>query len=249
MAHTDAYRDVRAWLVEHTASDPVGFLTSVQRAFDSVRVTYLSGSLADGGFRIAEIRHVPQRERQRLARGLKEQRNLPLVATLISHLAPTAANLAVLRGKSVAHQGSDAREELSPDIIYPLASHPGRHACLIVSPGLDGPDLDAWRDAHDHEIAHLGTLFHAVFASTAEPEKLTIGPSVRLTRRETETLAWIAAGKGYWETAIIMGITERTVRYFMSNARRKLDVVNNAQAVAEAAWQGLIPRMTDPKET
>jgi LuxR family transcriptional regulator, quorum-sensing system regulator SinR len=35
------------------------------------------------------------------------------------------------------------------------------------------------------------------------------------------------------------------VRYFMANARHKLDVVNNAQAVAEAVWQGIIPRLSD----
>ncbi|KQW29710.1 hypothetical protein ASE36_09445 [Rhizobium sp. Root274] len=66
-----------------------------------------------------------------------------------------------------------------------------------------------------------------------------------LTPRECETLAWIAAGKSYWEAAIILGITERTVRYFMANARNKLDVVNNAQAVAEAVWLGLIPRLAE----
>ena len=40
---------------------------------------------------------------------------------------------------------------------------------------------------------------------------------------------------------MILGITERTVRYFMANARRKLNVVSNTQAVAEAAWRGLLP--------
>ena len=36
-------------------------------------------------------------------------------------------------------------------------------------------------------------------------------------------------------------------RDFMANARQKLDVVNNAQAVAEAVWRGLIPRLVEPE--
>ncbi|WP_280113369.1 helix-turn-helix domain-containing protein [Rhizobium sp. PDO1-076] len=62
----------------------------------------------------------------------------------------------------------------------------------------------------------------------------------RLTPREIETLSWVAAGKSYWEIAVILGITERTVRFFMSNARRKLNVVTNPQAVAEALWRKLV---------
>lgn len=248
MAHTDAYREVRSWLQDQPASDPLGFISRLQTAFDCLRVTYLSGALADGAFQIAELRHVPPRERPRLSRGLTEQRNLPLVATVISHLAPAGVDLSRLRAKPVNPEDLHQDDEVVLDIIYPLPNHPGRHACVILSPNLRDFTLDQWRDAHDHEIAHLAMLFHAGFVSTAKPEKPSNGTDVRLTRRERETLAWIAAGKSYWETAIIMGITERTVRYFMSNARRKLDVVNNAQAVAEAAWRDLIPRLTDPGE-
>jgi len=53
-------------------------------------------------------------------------------------------------------------------------------------------------------------------------------------------LSWGAAGNNYWELAVILGITERTVRFFMSNARRKLNVMTNPQAVAEALWRKLI---------
>ena len=63
-----------------------------------------------------------------------------------------------------------------------------------------------------------------------------------ITPREREVLRWSAAGKSYWEIAVILGISERTVRFFMSNARQKLNVVSNTQAVAEAVWRGLIPQ-------
>ncbi len=86
---------------------------------------------------------------------------------------------------------------------------------------------------------------HARLAKSTPQKPQRRRSKTLLTRRETETLAWIAAGKSYWEAAIILGITERTVRYFMANARDKLEVVNNAQAVAEAVWQGIIPRLSD----
>jgi DNA-binding CsgD family transcriptional regulator len=63
---------------------------------------------------------------------------------------------------------------------------------------------------------------------------------VRLTARERECLRWCAAGKTYWETAIILGISERTVDFHMQSARRKLRADSNAACVARALLLGLI---------
>jgi DNA-binding NarL/FixJ family response regulator len=40
-----------------------------------------------------------------------------------------------------------------------------------------------------------------------------------LTRREGECLGWCAEGKSYWETAVILGISERTVSFHMEAVR------------------------------
>lgn len=61
-----------------------------------------------------------------------------------------------------------------------------------------------------------------------------------LTAREVEVLRWTARGKGCWETAAILHITERTVKFHLQNVYRKLNAVNRAQAVAKAAGSGLI---------
>lgn len=55
---------------------------------------------------------------------------------------------------------------------------------------------------------------------------------VRLTARERDALSWVAEGKSDWEIAVILGLSETTVRYHVDNARRKLGAVNRAQAVA-----------------
>lgn len=55
---------------------------------------------------------------------------------------------------------------------------------------------------------------------------------VRLTARERDTLSWVAEGKSDWEIAVILGLSETTVRFHVDNARRKLGAANRAQAVA-----------------
>lgn len=57
---------------------------------------------------------------------------------------------------------------------------------------------------------------------------------MNLTRRETECLQWVARGKSSAEIAIIIGISVRGVDFHIESARKKLDAVNRAQAVAIA---------------
>jgi DNA-binding CsgD family transcriptional regulator len=67
------------------------------------------------------------------------------------------------------------------------------------------------------------------------------GGTVRsLTRRERQCLAWCAEGKSYWETAVILGIAERTVSFHMEAVRSKLEAGSNAHAVAIAVRAGLL---------
>jgi len=61
-----------------------------------------------------------------------------------------------------------------------------------------------------------------------------------LTRREIECLGWCAEGKSYWETAVILGISERTVSFHMEAVRTKLKATSNAHAVAMALRAGLL---------
>lgn len=56
---------------------------------------------------------------------------------------------------------------------------------------------------------------------------------VRLTGRERDCLAFVAEGKSDWDISVILGLSAATVRFHVDNARRKLDAVNRAQAVAK----------------
>ena len=56
-----------------------------------------------------------------------------------------------------------------------------------------------------------------------------------LTARERDCLAYVADGKRDREVAVILGVSEATVRFHVDNARRKLGVASRAEAVARLA--------------
>lgn len=65
-----------------------------------------------------------------------------------------------------------------------------------------------------------------------------------LTEREKEVLRWSAAGKSSWDISAILGISERTVYYHISNIMQKLDAVNRSHAVAIAMDQGFLGELS-----
>jgi LuxR family transcriptional activator of bioluminescence operon len=61
-----------------------------------------------------------------------------------------------------------------------------------------------------------------------------------LNERECQVLTWAAAGKTTSEIAAILPISERTVIFHLSNARRKLGASNSRHAISKALSLGLI---------
>jgi DNA-binding CsgD family transcriptional regulator len=62
----------------------------------------------------------------------------------------------------------------------------------------------------------------------------------QLTPREYECLKFASEGKTYSEIAIILSLSEHTVRSYLKMARIKLDCVSMAQAVAKAVRMRLL---------
>lgn len=65
--------------------------------------------------------------------------------------------------------------------------------------------------------------------------------SVELTKREQEVLAGVVRGERSKEIARRLGITERTVRAYLTTIYTKLNVDSRASAVAAAMERGLLP--------
>lgn len=64
-----------------------------------------------------------------------------------------------------------------------------------------------------------------------------------LSPRERECLLWIAEGKTYWETAVILGLSEHTVRCYLESARHRLGAANNTHAVNKAGKANLFSQL------
>ena len=60
-------------------------------------------------------------------------------------------------------------------------------------------------------------------------------PGDTLSRREVECLQWLASGKTLFEAATILGVSERTIRFHITNARERLGVSTTVQAIVAAA--------------
>jgi DNA-binding NarL/FixJ family response regulator len=65
-------------------------------------------------------------------------------------------------------------------------------------------------------------------------------PDDLITPRELEVLQSVAAGHTYRETATLLGVSERTVRYHMSELLARLHLAHRSQAIAYAAEAGLL---------
>ncbi|CAI1622478.1 Regulatory protein SdiA [Serratia liquefaciens] len=61
-----------------------------------------------------------------------------------------------------------------------------------------------------------------------------------LTLREKDILRWCSEGKTSEETALLMGLSERTVNFHIGNSIKKLSVANKTAATAKAVYLQLI---------
>ena len=82
--------------------------------------------------------------------------------------------------------------------------------------------------------------FSIVLANEAPKSRTSAVQKPSLTEREIECLKWSAEGKTYEDIGMLLGISARTVRFFLENARHKLGSVNTTHAVAAAMLRGLI---------
>lgn len=86
-----------------------------------------------------------------------------------------------------------------------------------------------------HLLPYLFSLYRQAFLCEQQNENTPY-----LTKRELEVLRWAKEGKSAWEISAILAITERTVKFHLSNIFNKLDVNNRYQAIAKAFSFGLL---------
>jgi DNA-binding CsgD family transcriptional regulator len=62
----------------------------------------------------------------------------------------------------------------------------------------------------------------------------------QLTERQREILLWICRGKTYAEIAMILGLSNASIKSYLDTTRHKLNVVNLPQACALAVAYGIL---------
>lgn len=73
-------------------------------------------------------------------------------------------------------------------------------------------------------------------------ERLTVTKTIGLTPRQATCLKWASLGKTVAETARILGISDRSVTFYLNEARAKLNANNIAHAIRVAMELHLIPK-------
>ena len=87
--------------------------------------------------------------------------------------------------------------------------------------------------------ADFQIIGHFIHNRMFEALGIDTSPGAPLLHRELECLRWCAAGKTKWETGEILGISERTVKFHLDQARHKLNCMHVTLAVVEALAIGL----------
>jgi DNA-binding CsgD family transcriptional regulator len=140
------------------------------------------------------------------------------------------------RDFATAVEGADQATESEPGatIVLKLPQHVGEAAFLGMTPSSTPV---ASNDALRRQLRVLGSYFHDHVLRLHGHQS---DHQILLSARELDCLKWTAEGKTAWEASVILGITERTVRFHLNAAREKLQCTTTAQAVAKAVRDNMI---------
>jgi DNA-binding CsgD family transcriptional regulator len=117
----------------------------------------------------------------------------------------------------------------------PLRKHCGESAVFDVSLGQDF--AEGRLRSIQGELRILANYFHSHVLRINGQD---VDRSVLMSAKELDCLKWTAVGKTAWEASVILGISERTVRFHLNAAREKLKCTTTTQAVAKAIVHQLI---------
>ncbi|WP_241150702.1 LuxR family transcriptional regulator [Pseudomonas viridiflava] len=163
----------------------------------------------------------------------------PIVRHCRRHFAPLFWGAARRRSRGRSKEFWVAREryDLSQGVSIPLR-------CREMVGSFNVAHQVAFNgDFGDEMAAPFGVLFTLIPFLLEGLQKNLKEPGEQfcsLTLRETEVLKWSGAGKTTWEISRILGCSERTVNFHISNASKKLGSSNRLQALGVALAQELI---------
>lgn len=122
-------------------------------------------------------------------------------------------------------------------LTFPLRSRFGETAIFGITAEMALPEWEEHRQLILREFQVLANYFHS---HVLRINGHNSDSDILMSARELDCLKWTAAGKTAWEASVILGISERTVRFHLNAAREKLECATTTQAVAKAIVNQLI---------
>jgi LuxR family quorum-sensing system transcriptional regulator SinR len=243
MADQQAFFDLLDIMETEKLVEPKRFFDLMRSTFSIANLLYLDVDVPTAGFVIHRLHHTFSARSLTTYVDKRYQRIDPILRMTLGSVRPVDwATARKLHPDSEPLFSAATQLGLGLEgVTLPLATHTRRLAFLAIQSDIPADEWPAYRRCHLRDFQLLANLFHASLLESDSRIELTEQCAKALTHRETEVLGWAAAGKSYWEIGTILGISERTVRFFMTNTRRKLNVVSNTQAVAQAVRRDLIP--------
>ncbi|EDQ2394020.1 TPA: LuxR family transcriptional regulator [Salmonella enterica] len=109
---------------------------------------------------------------------------------------------------------------------FPLHDYQNNLVVLsIISQKNSGIDIEKERSKFIIFLIQLHQKTINLYSHTHQKKNVFLSP------RERQILKWVSAGKTYAEVSVILSIAERTVKFHMGNAMKKLGVNNARHAV------------------
>lgn len=125
-------------------------------------------------------------------------------------------------------------------ISLPVHGRHGDRALLSITNDASDRDWQRLRLEYLRDFQVVALHLHQAILHLAGGQPIE---QASLSPRERECLLWIGEGKTYWETAMILGLSEHTVRCYLESARHKLGAANNTHAVNKAGKANLLSHL------
>lgn len=150
----------------------------------------------------------------------------PLVDAIRQGLTTYRFSQFAPRSKAYANYWSALGEARIAEAVC-ATSYGTRRRVASLHLGFDDPNV---ADEFTRPLQNAGLLLTEKLMTFVEAPGEE--PRAALTRREEDSLMFVAEGKTDWEIGAIFGISETTARFHVDNARKKLGAANRAHAVA-----------------
>lgn len=124
---------------------------------------------------------------------------------------------------------------------YTFTIHDANNCMALLSFSNVDEDIEFHNNIRQHEadIQLLLVNTHDEIMKAIHNYQVVNKQSI-LSAREIEILQWVSLGKTYIESAIILGIRERTIKFHMKNIVNKLNVSNAKHAIKKAIELNLL---------